>query len=100
MEEALRSHDGVEVEAGEAPDQTVVRGDEVVDKVSVESDPVGAAHPLQTKGDTSVSHPEHVVIAVVEHLGHALPLLEPQHLFARRRHEIPFKIILEIPIQL
>ena len=50
MEEALRRQDGVEVEAGEAPHEGVIRGDEVVCKVPVEDDPVWTANPLQTKG--------------------------------------------------
>ena len=40
MEEALRRQDGVEVEAGEALHEGVIRGDEVVREVPVEDDPV------------------------------------------------------------
>ena len=50
VEEALRRQDGVEVEAGEAPHERVVRGDQVVGEVLVKDHPVRAAHPLQTKG--------------------------------------------------
>ena len=50
VEEALRRQDGVEVEAGEAPHQGVVRGDQVVGEVPVKDHPVRAAHPLQTEG--------------------------------------------------
>ena len=50
MEEALRRQDGVEVEAGEAPHQGVVWGDQVVGEVPVKDHPVRAAHPLQTEG--------------------------------------------------
>ena len=53
MEEAFRREDGVEVEAGEAPHEGVIRGHEVVGEVSVQDDPVRATHPLQTEGQIS-----------------------------------------------
>ena len=53
VEEALGRQDGVEVEAGEAPHEGVIRGDEVVGKVAVKDDPVRAANPLQTEGQVS-----------------------------------------------
>ena len=52
MEEALRGEDGVEVPAGEAPHQRVVRGDQVVREVAVQRHPVRPAHPLQTEWQT------------------------------------------------
>ena len=66
VEEALRGHDRVEVEVSESLDEGVVRGDEVVDEVPVEGDPVGAPDPLEAEGEVPVPHHVHPVLAVVE----------------------------------
>ena len=52
VKETLRRQDGVEVEAGQALDEVVVGGDEVVGEIPVEDYPVGTTHPLKTEGQT------------------------------------------------
>ena len=54
MVETLRCQGRVEVEACERLHESIVRGDEVVGEVSVNSDPVRSTNPLQSMRKYSV----------------------------------------------
>ena len=79
MEETFRCHDGVEVERCESFHQLILRVHEVGDKVLVQGDPVGPAHPLEPEGQLSVPDSVHVLLAIVENLLHSLTVVKLCH---------------------